>query len=75
LVYDSDNVRFLIEHFGAAKVLMGTDYPFLIREVPAGKVLEEVSGITEEERMMMRGLNASRFLNLKDDASAGTAAV
>jgi len=64
LVYDPVNVRYLIERFGADKVVIGTDYPFLIRETPAGKVLDEMDNLTAEHRRMIEGENASKFLNL-----------
>ena len=65
LTYSSVNIQYLVERFGTEKVLMGTDYPFLLREIPPGAVIEEIKGISEEQKKMMLGENASRFLNLK----------
>jgi aminocarboxymuconate-semialdehyde decarboxylase len=63
LVYDPINIRYLIDRFGANKILLGTDYPFLIREMPPGKVLDEMPELNEEHRRMIEGENALRFLN------------
>jgi aminocarboxymuconate-semialdehyde decarboxylase len=41
---------------------MGTDYPFPLREVPPGVVIDAVHNIRSEEREAMLGQNALRFL-------------
>ena len=64
LVYDPTNIRYLIDRFGIGKLLMGSDYPFLLREIPPGKALEEMEDLTEAHRRLVLGENACKFLNL-----------
>lgn len=72
LVNDSINLNYLIENFGHERILMGSDYPFLLREVPPGKVIDETLGITREQTDAMFGGNALRFLNIPVKAGVGS---
>ncbi|MBM7583778.1 aminocarboxymuconate-semialdehyde decarboxylase [Bacillus pakistanensis] len=65
LNYDPLNVNYLIDRFGHEKVMMGSDYPFLLREIPPGKVIDEMTDLTELQKRMILGENALRFLNIK----------
>jgi len=65
LVYDKDNLAFLIERFGYEKIIMGSDYPFLLREIDPGKVIDESLQLPEEVKKAILGENAMQFLNLK----------
>lgn len=64
LVYDPRNLQFMLEKFGSDHIIMGTDYPFLLREIPPGKVVEELEKVSEEEIKQMLGENAVEFLGL-----------
>ncbi|WP_442599763.1 amidohydrolase family protein [Neobacillus sp. D3-1R] len=64
LVNDPINLNYLIQNFGHEKIIMGSDYPFLLREVHPGKVIDETLGLTEEQTDAMFGKNALRFLNI-----------
>lgn len=64
LVNDSVNIRYLVDNYGYDRVIMGSDYPFLLREVPPGKVIDDTLELTEEQRLAMLGGNALRFLNI-----------
>jgi aminocarboxymuconate-semialdehyde decarboxylase len=66
LVNEPVNLKYLIENFGYEKVIMGSDYPFLLREVPPGKVIDNTEGLTEEQAAAMLGKNALRFLNISE---------
>jgi aminocarboxymuconate-semialdehyde decarboxylase len=66
LNYDSLNVNYLIDRFGHEKVMMGSDYPFLLREIPPGRVIDGMNELTDVQRRMMLGENALRFLNIKE---------
>jgi aminocarboxymuconate-semialdehyde decarboxylase len=66
LVYDSDNLKFMIERFGAKQIIAGSDYPFLLREKPVGKVIDSLQDISEEDRKLMLGQNALEFLGLHE---------
>ncbi|WP_134704305.1 amidohydrolase family protein [Ammoniphilus sp. YIM 78166] len=64
LVNDPVNIRYLVDNYGYDRVIMGSDYPFLLREVPPGKVIDDTLELTEEQRLAMLGTNALRFLNI-----------
>lgn len=64
LVNDPVNVRYLVDNFGYDRVIMGSDYPFLLREIPPGTVIDNTLGVTEEQKLAMLGGNALRFLNI-----------
>ncbi|ODU04191.1 MAG: aminocarboxymuconate-semialdehyde decarboxylase [Pseudonocardia sp. SCN 72-86] len=42
LTYDADSLALSVRRFGADHVMCGTDYPFVVRESPAGAVLDDV---------------------------------
>ncbi|WP_340085340.1 amidohydrolase family protein [Siminovitchia sp. FSL H7-0308] len=64
LNYDPVNLSYLVERFGYEKIVMGSDYPFLLREIPPGKVIDDTLGLTEEQKAAMLGGNALSFLNM-----------
>ncbi len=63
LTYDIHNVSLLIERVGTDRLVMGTDYPFPLREVPPGVVVNAVDTIRSEEREAILGYNALHFLH------------
>jgi aminocarboxymuconate-semialdehyde decarboxylase len=63
LTYDTNNVSFLIERVGTDRLVMGTDYPFPLREIPPGVVVDAVDTIRSEEREAILGYNALHFLH------------
>lgn len=65
LNYDPLNIKYLMERFGHEKILMGSDYPFLLREIPPGQVIEDTIKASEEQKRAMLGENALRFLNMQ----------
>lgn len=70
LVYEPQNLRYLIERFGVDKIIMGSDYPFLLREIDPGKVVDELEQLTQAERDAILGGNALSFLNVERSAVA-----
>lgn len=64
LVYDKDNFAFLLERFGHDKIIMGSDYPFLLREINPGKVVDASPWLSDEVKRAVLGENALQFLNL-----------
>ena len=64
LVNNPVNIKYLVENFGHEQVIMGSDYPFLLREIPPGKVIDDALGVTQEQKQAMLGGNALRFLNM-----------
>ncbi len=63
LTYDTMNLHLLIERLGVERLVMGSDYPFPLRETPAGKVIDDLVGVSLEQRENMLGRNALRFLD------------
>lgn len=64
LVNEPVNLNYLVNNFGHEKIIMGSDYPFLLREVPPGKVIDDTLGLTEKQTAAILGLNALSFLNI-----------
>lgn len=64
LVYNEKNLQFMIERFGVDQIIAGSDYPFLLREVPSGKVVDQLSSLNQNEKEKIFGLNATKFLSL-----------
>jgi aminocarboxymuconate-semialdehyde decarboxylase len=69
LVYDPVNLQYMIDRFGAEQIIAGSDYPFLLREAPSGKVVDELEGISDEDAQLIHGQNALKFLGLREMAT------
>jgi aminocarboxymuconate-semialdehyde decarboxylase len=70
LVHDPDLLEFLVKKIGSDRVVMGSDYPFPLGEVPmAGKMLVSNDQLSEflswDERAHMLAGNAIELLNLE----------
>jgi aminocarboxymuconate-semialdehyde decarboxylase len=65
LNYDPLNLKYLIERFGYEKIIMGSDYPFLLREINPGKVIDDTPELPAEQRQAIYGKNALAFLNIE----------
>jgi aminocarboxymuconate-semialdehyde decarboxylase len=66
LNYDPLNIKYLIDRFGYDRILLGSDYPFLLRETPPGKVIDDMRDLTDVQKRAIFGENALRFLNVKE---------
>ncbi|MCM2534684.1 amidohydrolase [Neobacillus pocheonensis] len=64
IVNDPVNIKFLVEKFGSSQVMLGSDYPFLLRETPPGKIIDDTLSLTSDQKRAMLGENALRFLNV-----------
>ena len=64
LVNEPVNLNYLLQNFGHERIIMGSDYPFLLREVPPGKVIDDTVGLSKEQTEAMLGKNALGFLNI-----------
>lgn len=64
LTYDSASLRLCGERFGASHVLLGTDYPFLAGERPAGAVVRrDGHGLPDELVAAVEGESAAALLS------------
>ncbi|MGG4454142.1 amidohydrolase family protein [Brevibacillus porteri] len=66
LTYDPLNIQYMMKRFGEDKILMGSDYPFLLRETPPGDVIDHTLELTDGQKRALLGENALRFLNIKE---------
>ncbi|HIA81689.1 MAG TPA: amidohydrolase, partial [Rhodospirillales bacterium] len=65
IVFDPDQLEFLINKYGADHILLGTDYPYDMGETDPIGLLQKVRNLSEEELTKVRGGNAIELLNLK----------
>ncbi|GIZ42623.1 hypothetical protein CKM354_000588300 [Cercospora kikuchii] len=72
LVHDPDLLEYLVKKVGSGRIVMGSDYPFPLGEVPeAGKMLASDHKLDQflnpSQRTAILALNALRFLGLDQD--------
>jgi aminocarboxymuconate-semialdehyde decarboxylase len=60
LVYDVNTLNYLIEMVGASQLMIGSDYPFVIREKFPGHWLDQ-EHISEKDKEAIRNKNALKF--------------
>lgn len=63
LVHDAATLRFLIKLIGAEKIALGTDYPFPLGELEAGKMIESMPFDADTKAKLLHGA-ALNWLNL-----------
>ena len=70
VVFTDHQLRYLVDTWGADKIVMGTDYPYDMAETdPVGHV-DSVQGLSEDDKALVWGGNAARLLNLAVEAKA-----
>ena len=65
VVFEADQLEFLINKYGADHILLGTDYPYDMGESNPIGLLKEVSELNEKEFAKISGGNAAALLGLK----------
>jgi len=65
MVFEPDQLEFLIRKYGADHILLGTDYPYDMGEDDPVGLVSRVEGLKDDERAAVCGLNAARLLNLE----------
>ncbi len=63
VVFDQRTVRYLVDMMGAENVVMGSDYPYPLGEVPAGASVRDNDLLTPVEKTAILRDNALRFLD------------
>ncbi|MCL6576715.1 amidohydrolase family protein [Kyrpidia sp.] len=63
LVYDELNLNHIIDLFGSDRLMVGSDYPFAIREYEPGHALVKLA-LADEERQRIQHKNCLSFLGL-----------
>jgi len=64
LVHDEEMLRHIIRLFGAARVALGSDYPFPLGEAHPGGLIEAIADFSPEDKMMLLSGSARSFLGL-----------
>jgi aminocarboxymuconate-semialdehyde decarboxylase len=62
VVFAPAALRLLVETLGADRVLLGSDYPYPLGERPVGAVVRDSEWLTDQQRALILGGNARRFL-------------
>jgi aminocarboxymuconate-semialdehyde decarboxylase len=64
IVFEPEQLRVLIERFGADHILLGSDYPFDMGDEDPVALVNAVTGLSEADRTLILGGNAARLLGL-----------
>lgn len=64
VVFEADQLEFLINKYGADHIMLGTDYPYDMGEANPIGLLKEVANLSENEFTKIRGGNAAELLKL-----------
>lgn len=66
IVFTEHQLRYLIETWGAERIVMGTDYPYDMAETdPVGHV-NSVKGLSEADKARVLGGNAAELLGIRE---------
>ncbi len=64
LVHDEAALRFLMDSVGAARLALGSDYPFPLGERVAGTMIRGMQGVSDADRARMLAGTAEEFLGM-----------
>jgi aminocarboxymuconate-semialdehyde decarboxylase len=64
MVFDTDQLGFLISKYGPDHILLGTDYPYDMGEHRPLDLIGSVSGLSDADRNLIVGQNAARILGI-----------
>jgi len=64
MVFEPDQLGYLIQKYGSDHVLLGTDYPYDMGETDPLGLLNKVSGLFEDDIDLIAGGNAARLLGI-----------
>ncbi len=67
MVFEPDQLEFLIKKYGAEQILLGTDYPYDMGESDPVGLVSRVNGLSEKDYASICGGNAATLLNLSKD--------
>lgn len=65
MVFEPDQLEFLINKYGADHILLGTDYPYDMGESDPVGLVNRVNGLNEHDCAAICGGNARKLLNLE----------
>jgi aminocarboxymuconate-semialdehyde decarboxylase len=64
MVFEADQLGFLIDKYGSDHILLGTDYPYDMGETDPLGLIGEVGGLSSHDTSLITGGNAARLLGL-----------
>jgi aminocarboxymuconate-semialdehyde decarboxylase len=64
MVFEPDQLQFLVDRYGADHVLLGTDYPYDMGDVDPLGFIGSAEGLSQEQVDLISGGNAARLLGL-----------
>lgn len=64
MVFEADQLGFLIEKYGTDHILLGTDYPYDMGESDPLGLINKVSGLSPDDVDLIIGGNAARLLGI-----------
>ena len=64
MVFEPDQLKFLIDKYGADHIMLGTDYPYDMGEDDPLELIGSVPGLQQEQIDLISGGNAARLLGL-----------
>ena len=70
VVFSEDQLRHLVNTWGADHIMMGTDYPYDMAETDPVGFVDRTSGLTDEQKSLVWGGNAARLLRIGEHAEA-----
>ncbi len=62
MVFETDQLKFLIDKYGADHVLLGTDYPYDMGDDDPLELIGNVPGLSQDQIDLISGGNAARLL-------------
>ncbi|MGH8871445.1 MAG: amidohydrolase family protein [Acidimicrobiia bacterium] len=65
MVFEADQLGFLIDKYGPDHILLGTDYPYDMGETDPLGLLNKVSGLSPDDMDLIVGGNAARLLGIE----------
>ena len=66
MVFEPDQLKFLIEKYGADHIMLGTDYPYDMGEADPVGLINRVEGISDDDRALVMGGAAAALLGMAD---------
>jgi aminocarboxymuconate-semialdehyde decarboxylase len=65
MVFEADQLGFLIDKYGPDHILLGTDYPYDMGETDPLGLINKVSGLSPDDLDLIVGGNAARLLGIE----------
>ena len=67
ITHNQDALRYLIQVFGAEKIMYGTDYPFPLGDLEHGKFIEEMKDVSAATKVQLFEGSVLNWLGLKKE--------